>query len=59
MSFGALRLRTRGFRCFTDGCSAYDGTPLSERLREAYGGPFIAPRLEGYHKGYDKGYYEG
>jgi len=29
------------FRCFTDGCSAYDGTPLSERLREAYGGPFI------------------
>eukprot|EP00930_Biecheleria_cincta_P020162 TRINITY_DN15223_c0_g1_i2.p1 TRINITY_DN15223_c0_g1~~TRINITY_DN15223_c0_g1_i2.p1 ORF type:complete len:101 (-),score=13.21 TRINITY_DN15223_c0_g1_i2:7-309(-) len=25
------------FRCFTDGCSAYDGTPLSERLREEFG----------------------
>ncbi|CAJ1334699.1 unnamed protein product [Effrenium voratum] len=22
------------FRCFTDGCSAYDGTPLQERLRQ-------------------------
>ena len=21
------------FRCFTDGCSAYDGTPLQERIR--------------------------
>ncbi|CAE7277253.1 Cacna1c [Symbiodinium natans] len=29
------------FRCFTDGCSAYDGTPLSEHLRRAHGGPFI------------------
>ena len=23
------------FRCFTDGCSAYDGTPLQERVRKA------------------------
>ena len=22
------------FRCFTDGCSAYDGTPLQERVRK-------------------------
>jgi len=29
------------FRCFTDGCSAYDGTPLSERLREEHGGIFL------------------
>ena len=28
------------FRCFTDGCSAYDGAPLAERLREMYGTPF-------------------
>jgi len=28
------------FRCFTDGCSAYDGTPLHEALRESYGGLF-------------------
>eukprot|EP00930_Biecheleria_cincta_P040032 TRINITY_DN27463_c0_g1_i1.p1 TRINITY_DN27463_c0_g1~~TRINITY_DN27463_c0_g1_i1.p1 ORF type:complete len:672 (+),score=118.40 TRINITY_DN27463_c0_g1_i1:23-2017(+) len=27
------------FRCFTDGCAAYDGTPLPERLRG--GNPFI------------------
>eukprot|EP00928_Gymnodinium_smaydae_P042748 TRINITY_DN28752_c0_g1_i1.p1 TRINITY_DN28752_c0_g1~~TRINITY_DN28752_c0_g1_i1.p1 ORF type:complete len:430 (+),score=67.82 TRINITY_DN28752_c0_g1_i1:758-2047(+) len=26
------------FRCFTDGCSAYDGTPLQERVRFDYGG---------------------
>eukprot|EP00931_Biecheleriopsis_adriatica_P120890 TRINITY_DN95990_c0_g1_i1.p1 TRINITY_DN95990_c0_g1~~TRINITY_DN95990_c0_g1_i1.p1 ORF type:complete len:317 (+),score=49.75 TRINITY_DN95990_c0_g1_i1:1-951(+) len=25
------------FRCFTDGCSAYDGTPLQERLRQKHG----------------------
>eukprot|EP00928_Gymnodinium_smaydae_P033202 TRINITY_DN23846_c0_g1_i1.p1 TRINITY_DN23846_c0_g1~~TRINITY_DN23846_c0_g1_i1.p1 ORF type:complete len:316 (+),score=47.66 TRINITY_DN23846_c0_g1_i1:354-1301(+) len=25
------------FRCFTDGCTAYDGTPLQERLRQGYG----------------------
>eukprot|EP00927_Polykrikos_kofoidii_P021404 TRINITY_DN20251_c0_g4_i1.p1 TRINITY_DN20251_c0_g4~~TRINITY_DN20251_c0_g4_i1.p1 ORF type:complete len:618 (-),score=68.99 TRINITY_DN20251_c0_g4_i1:13-1659(-) len=25
------------YRCFTDGCSAYDGTPLHERLRREYG----------------------
>eukprot|EP00930_Biecheleria_cincta_P093064 TRINITY_DN8320_c0_g1_i1.p1 TRINITY_DN8320_c0_g1~~TRINITY_DN8320_c0_g1_i1.p1 ORF type:complete len:577 (-),score=124.52 TRINITY_DN8320_c0_g1_i1:99-1829(-) len=29
------------FRCFTDGCAAYDGTPLSERLRESYGAAFM------------------
>jgi len=29
------------FRCFTDGCSAYDGTPLPERLFESYGGVFM------------------
>ena len=23
------------FRCFTDGCAAYDGTPLQEKLRHA------------------------
>lgn len=26
------------FRCFTDGCSAYDGTPLQERIRKEVGG---------------------
>merc|ERR1719162_1154828 len=25
------------FRCFTDGCSAFDGTPLQEKLWETYG----------------------
>merc|ERR1712151_1032174 len=25
------------FRCFTDGCNAYDGTPLSEHLLQRYG----------------------
>eukprot|EP00927_Polykrikos_kofoidii_P059841 TRINITY_DN54963_c0_g1_i1.p1 TRINITY_DN54963_c0_g1~~TRINITY_DN54963_c0_g1_i1.p1 ORF type:complete len:643 (+),score=85.63 TRINITY_DN54963_c0_g1_i1:73-1929(+) len=25
------------FRCFTDGCSAYDGSPLHERIRREYG----------------------
>eukprot|EP00931_Biecheleriopsis_adriatica_P072288 TRINITY_DN4642_c0_g1_i1.p1 TRINITY_DN4642_c0_g1~~TRINITY_DN4642_c0_g1_i1.p1 ORF type:complete len:702 (+),score=151.32 TRINITY_DN4642_c0_g1_i1:123-2228(+) len=25
------------FRCFTEGCSAYDGTPFQERLRMEYG----------------------
>eukprot|EP00440_Ansanella_granifera_P049345 gb/GFBE01053464.1/.p1 GENE.gb/GFBE01053464.1/~~gb/GFBE01053464.1/.p1 ORF type:complete len:548 (+),score=121.07 gb/GFBE01053464.1/:1-1644(+) len=29
------------FRCFTDGCSAYDGTPLQERLFEKYGIGFM------------------
>lgn len=27
------------FRCFTDGCTAYDGTPLQERLRMNYDWP--------------------
>jgi len=26
------------FRCFTDGCAAYDGTPLQERIRREVGG---------------------
>eukprot|EP00929_Paragymnodinium_shiwhaense_P101271 TRINITY_DN6421_c1_g2_i1.p1 TRINITY_DN6421_c1_g2~~TRINITY_DN6421_c1_g2_i1.p1 ORF type:complete len:743 (-),score=190.41 TRINITY_DN6421_c1_g2_i1:237-2465(-) len=29
------------FRCFTDGCSAYDGSPLTVHLFEYYGGPFM------------------
>eukprot|EP00930_Biecheleria_cincta_P095200 TRINITY_DN87201_c0_g1_i1.p1 TRINITY_DN87201_c0_g1~~TRINITY_DN87201_c0_g1_i1.p1 ORF type:complete len:544 (-),score=66.16 TRINITY_DN87201_c0_g1_i1:56-1687(-) len=29
------------FRCFTDGCSAYNGTPISEQLRERFGGLFV------------------
>ncbi|CAE7189085.1 Scn11a [Symbiodinium pilosum] len=29
------------FRCFTDGCAAYDGTPLQERLRHRHGGIFM------------------
>jgi len=29
------------FRCFVDGCSANDGTPLQERLRTRYGAPFM------------------
>ncbi|CAJ1388378.1 unnamed protein product [Effrenium voratum] len=29
------------FRCFTDGCTAYDGTPLMERLRPKYGILFV------------------
>jgi len=29
------------FRCFTDGCAAYDGTPLQEHLRDKYGAIFI------------------
>lgn len=29
------------FRCFTDGCSTYDGAPLSERLREHHGAVFL------------------
>mmetsp|Transcript_60749 Transcript_60749/g.142106 ORF Transcript_60749/g.142106 Transcript_60749/m.142106 type:complete len:579 (-) Transcript_60749:79-1815(-) len=29
------------FRCFTDGCSAYDGTPLQEKLRKDIGGVFM------------------
>jgi len=29
------------FRCFTDGCNAYDGTPLMERLRPKYGLLFV------------------
>jgi hypothetical protein len=29
------------FRCYTDGCSAYNGTPLQERLFEDYGGIFF------------------
>eukprot|EP00930_Biecheleria_cincta_P035094 TRINITY_DN24170_c0_g1_i1.p1 TRINITY_DN24170_c0_g1~~TRINITY_DN24170_c0_g1_i1.p1 ORF type:complete len:809 (-),score=151.84 TRINITY_DN24170_c0_g1_i1:500-2779(-) len=29
------------FRCFTDGCASYTGTPLSERLRMRYGWLFF------------------
>eukprot|EP00928_Gymnodinium_smaydae_P011937 TRINITY_DN14365_c0_g1_i1.p1 TRINITY_DN14365_c0_g1~~TRINITY_DN14365_c0_g1_i1.p1 ORF type:complete len:576 (-),score=95.94 TRINITY_DN14365_c0_g1_i1:19-1746(-) len=29
------------FRCFTDGCSAYNGTPLQESLRADYGFGFM------------------
>ncbi|CAE7555993.1 CACNA1F [Symbiodinium natans] len=29
------------FRCFTDGCSAYDGTPLQEKVRKEFGGIFM------------------
>jgi hypothetical protein len=29
------------FRCFTDGCVAYNGTPLQERLRYDYGPPMM------------------
>eukprot|EP00928_Gymnodinium_smaydae_P053941 TRINITY_DN3780_c0_g4_i2.p1 TRINITY_DN3780_c0_g4~~TRINITY_DN3780_c0_g4_i2.p1 ORF type:complete len:580 (+),score=55.17 TRINITY_DN3780_c0_g4_i2:55-1794(+) len=29
------------FRCFTDGCAAIDGTPLTEKLRAKYGIPFV------------------
>jgi len=29
------------FRCLTDGCAAYDGTPLQERIRDEYGAPFL------------------
>lgn len=29
------------FRCFTDGCAAYDGTPLQEKLRHEFGGIFM------------------
>merc|ERR1711879_347468 len=25
------------FRCFVDGCAAYDGTPLADRLKKTYG----------------------
>jgi len=31
------------FRCFTDGCAAYDGTPLSERLYDIYGVWWVVP----------------
>lgn len=29
------------FRCFTDGCAAYNGTPLTEHLREKHGWIFF------------------
>ncbi|CAE6929486.1 Cacna1c [Symbiodinium natans] len=29
------------FRCFTEGCDSYNGTPLPERLREHYGGGYF------------------
>eukprot|EP00930_Biecheleria_cincta_P057930 TRINITY_DN43790_c0_g1_i1.p1 TRINITY_DN43790_c0_g1~~TRINITY_DN43790_c0_g1_i1.p1 ORF type:complete len:657 (-),score=102.31 TRINITY_DN43790_c0_g1_i1:45-2015(-) len=29
------------FRCFTDGCTAYDGTPFAERVRKYLGGSFF------------------
>lgn len=31
------------FRCFTDGCAAYDGTPFQEPIREKYGILFVLP----------------
>jgi len=31
------------FRCLTDGCAAYNGTPLQEHIREEYGLIFIVP----------------
>ena len=37
---GASVPRFTLFRCFTDGCSDYAGTPLAERLRIVYGAPF-------------------
>lgn len=33
------------FRCFTDGCSAYDGTPLQERIRRLKQNRNVRPRL--------------
>mmetsp|Transcript_147356 Transcript_147356/g.410508 ORF Transcript_147356/g.410508 Transcript_147356/m.410508 type:complete len:796 (+) Transcript_147356:3-2390(+) len=33
------------FRCWTDGCAAYDGTPLSERLRWEYGGLYFVGHI--------------
>eukprot|EP00931_Biecheleriopsis_adriatica_P100249 TRINITY_DN7541_c0_g1_i2.p1 TRINITY_DN7541_c0_g1~~TRINITY_DN7541_c0_g1_i2.p1 ORF type:complete len:712 (-),score=82.19 TRINITY_DN7541_c0_g1_i2:8-2065(-) len=33
------------FRCCTEGCAAYDGTPLTERLREKHGVVFTVPYL--------------
>eukprot|EP00928_Gymnodinium_smaydae_P028038 TRINITY_DN21498_c0_g2_i1.p1 TRINITY_DN21498_c0_g2~~TRINITY_DN21498_c0_g2_i1.p1 ORF type:complete len:722 (-),score=160.87 TRINITY_DN21498_c0_g2_i1:185-2269(-) len=29
------------FRCFVDGCAAYNGTPLQEKLRKEYGAVFM------------------
>eukprot|EP00930_Biecheleria_cincta_P049826 TRINITY_DN35023_c0_g1_i1.p1 TRINITY_DN35023_c0_g1~~TRINITY_DN35023_c0_g1_i1.p1 ORF type:complete len:248 (+),score=36.27 TRINITY_DN35023_c0_g1_i1:80-823(+) len=29
------------FRCFTDGCDAYDGTPVAEKLRKHLGAPYV------------------
>eukprot|EP00931_Biecheleriopsis_adriatica_P086509 TRINITY_DN6116_c1_g1_i1.p1 TRINITY_DN6116_c1_g1~~TRINITY_DN6116_c1_g1_i1.p1 ORF type:complete len:854 (-),score=179.09 TRINITY_DN6116_c1_g1_i1:74-2554(-) len=29
------------FRCFTEGCAAYDGTPLTEKLHMKLGGSFV------------------
>jgi hypothetical protein len=29
------------FRCYTEGCMSYDGTPLTERLFSSYGGIFM------------------
>jgi len=31
------------FRCFTDGCVAYDGTPLSENIKQEFGMWFVIP----------------
>eukprot|EP00930_Biecheleria_cincta_P026484 TRINITY_DN18664_c0_g1_i1.p1 TRINITY_DN18664_c0_g1~~TRINITY_DN18664_c0_g1_i1.p1 ORF type:complete len:609 (+),score=78.14 TRINITY_DN18664_c0_g1_i1:134-1828(+) len=36
------------FRCVTDGCEAYDGRPLAERLRQRYGLIFMAPYVMVY-----------
>mmetsp|Transcript_21529 Transcript_21529/g.49052 ORF Transcript_21529/g.49052 Transcript_21529/m.49052 type:complete len:270 (-) Transcript_21529:87-896(-) len=34
---GVLAAMFTLFRCWTEGCAAYDGTPLAERLRRNYG----------------------
>jgi hypothetical protein len=33
------------FRCFTDGCTAYDGTPLQVHLFQYYGAAFMFPYM--------------
>merc|ERR1719271_348064 len=33
------------FRCFTDGCTAYDGTPLQVHLFNYYGAFFMIPYM--------------
>jgi len=33
------------FRCLTDGCAAYDGTPFQERVRADFGVIFVVPYI--------------